>query len=122
MKKSELRQLIKEEIQKVVNEKFNIPKGWKVFKSEDDQDPEEDIEVVSYGAPMEGWDKDNYDFVNIMKTPNVDAMTDKPLKSKYYIQTYTAFGDLDESEMFNSFKEAKMEAINIMNKIKNDWN
>jgi hypothetical protein len=100
---------------------LKIPQGWEEFTPDTDQDPEEDIEIKSYGAPMEGWDKDHYDFVNIMKTPEIDPITEKPLQSKYYVQTYISFGDVYKSEMFDSFKQAEMEAISEMNEIKSDW-
>lgn len=89
----------------------NIPKGWKRMKIDQDQDPEEDIEVESYGAPMEGWDKNHLDMVNIMKTP----------ENKYYITTYIAFGDFEESEQFDTLDDARKEAVRIMNDIKSDW-
>ena len=37
---------------------LNIPRGWESFEVEEDQDPEEDMEIESYAAPMEGWDQD----------------------------------------------------------------
>jgi hypothetical protein len=88
-----------------------IPKGWEQYEVDPEPDMEEDIEVEAYSAPMEGWDEEHYDTVSIMKTP----------EDKYYVQTYISFGDIEDSEQYNSFEQAKMQAIRIMNDIKYTW-
>lgn len=100
---------------------LNIPSGWELLKIDQDQDPEQDMEIESYGAPMEGWDEDHLDVVTIMKTPEIDPFTDEPQEVKYYVTTYISFGDFTESEQFNNFDDAKAEAVNIMNDLKSDW-
>jgi hypothetical protein len=100
---------------------LDIPSGWNSLKVYQDQDPEEDIEIESYGAPMEGWDEDHLDVVTIMKTPEVDPLTDEPQEVKYYVATYISFGDFTKSEQFDNLDDAKAEAISIMNDLKSDW-
>jgi hypothetical protein len=100
---------------------LNIPRGWESFEVEEDQDPEEDMEIESYAAPMEGWDQDNSDVVTIMKTPEIDPLTDEPQEVKYYVTTYISFGDFEESEQFDNYDDAKAEAVSIMNDLKSDW-
>ena len=100
---------------------LDIPQGWNSLEVDHDQDPEEDIEIESYGAPMEGWDEDHLDVVTIMKTPEVDPLTGKPQEIKYYVATYISFGDFTKSEQFNNLNDAKAEAIDIMNDLKSDW-
>jgi hypothetical protein len=102
-------------------EDSEVPKEWKKIKVDSNQDIEEDIEIESYIAPMEGWDTEHYDVVNIMKTPDIDPITEEPLESKYYVQTDVAFGDVENSEQYDSFEQAKIQAIRIMNNIKYDW-
>jgi len=100
---------------------LDIPSGWESLKIDQNQDPEEDIEVESYGAPMEGWDKDHLDVVNIMKTPEIDPITEEPQEVKYYVTTYISFGDSTESEQFDNLDDARAEAVSIMNDLKSDW-
>jgi hypothetical protein len=100
---------------------LDIPQGWYSLEVYQDQDPEEDIEIESYGAPMEGWDEDHLDVVTIMKTPEADPLTGKPQEVKYYVATYISFGDFTKSEQFNNLNDAKAEAIDIMNDLKSDW-
>ena len=100
---------------------LDIPSGWNSLKVYQDQDPEEDIEIESYGAPMEGWDEDHLDVVTIMKTPEIDPLTDESQEVKYYVATYISFGDFTKSEQFDNLDDAKAEAISIMNDLKSDW-
>jgi len=100
---------------------LDIPTGWEQLNIDPEPDPEEDIEVESYGAPMEGWDEDHLDVVTIMKTPEIDPLTDEPQEVKYYVTTYISFGDFEESEQFDNIDDAKAEAISIMNDLKSDW-
>ena len=100
---------------------LDIPNGWEQLDTDPEPDPEEDIEVEIYGAPMEGWDKNNLDVVTIMKTPEIDPLTDELQEVKYYVTTYISFGDFTKSEQFNNLDDAKAEAISIMNDLKSDW-
>ena len=100
---------------------LDIPTGWKQLNIDPEPDPEEDTEVESYGAPMEGWDKDHLDIVTIMKTPEINPLTDEPQEVKYYVTTYISFGDFTKSEQFDNMDDAKAEAISIMNDLKSDW-
>lgn len=100
---------------------LNIPSGWESLKIDPDQDPEEDMAIESYAAPMEGWDEDHLDAVTIMKTPEIDPFTGEPQEVKYYVTTYISFGDFIKSEQFNNFDDAKAEAVSIMNNLKSDW-
>jgi hypothetical protein len=103
---------LKEEVLALFEEKAFIPKGWESMGADPEPDPEEDMEIESYGAPMEGWDKEHYDYVNIMKTP----------ENKYYISTYIAFGDMEDGdEQYDSLEQAQAKAIEIMNDIKSEW-
>ena len=102
--------------------KLKLPDGWKQFDVDDEPDLEEDIEVESYGAPMEGWDKEHYDYINIMKTPDVDPETEQPLRSEYYVLSYFAFGEAEEDDKrFNSLLEARKRAIELMEKLSQEW-
>jgi hypothetical protein len=102
--------------------KPEIPEGWEQYEVDPEPDEEENMEAEVYYAPMEGWDENHYDSVFIMKTPNIDTDTGQPLKSKYYVKTYMAFGDFIEGdEKYDSYLQAKQEAIEIMNDIKKDW-
>jgi hypothetical protein len=69
--------------------KIQLPDKWEEFSVDPEPDLEEDFEVELYGAPMEGWDTDHYDFVKIMSTPKYDALADDvtPLETKYFIST-----------------------------------
>jgi len=102
-----------------------IPKGWKEFKVDEKPDFEEDIEIKSWGAPMEGWDTNHLDQVVIYKTPETDPLTDEPLESKYYVKTYYAFGmSFDENEvktLYDNYSEALNKAIELMEEIMEDW-
>ena len=100
---------------------LDIPQGWYSLEVYQDQDPEEDIEIESYGAPMEGWDEDHLDVVTIMKTPEADPLTGEPQEVKYYVATYISFGDFTKSEQFDNLDDAKAEAISIMDDLKSDW-
>jgi hypothetical protein len=106
-----------------VNDPANIPipSGWEALSTDPEPDPEEDIEIESYGAPMEGWDENHLDIVSIMKTPEMDPFTEEPQEVKYYVRTYISFGDYPESEHFDSYYDAKEKAVNIMNDIKSEW-
>jgi hypothetical protein len=109
--------------------KIQLPDKWKEFSVDPEPDLEEDFEVESYGAPMEGWDTNNYDFVKIMSTPKYDALADEewdentpPLKTKYFISTYIAFGGMeDEDERYDSLSEARKRAVKVMKEIMQDW-
>jgi hypothetical protein len=98
-----------------------VPDGWEEIDVDSEPDEEEDIEIESYSAPMEGWDEEHHDFISIMKTPEIDPITKKPLKSKYYVRTYLAFSDVEDSEQYDSLEQAKSKAVKIMNNIKSDW-
>jgi hypothetical protein len=98
-----------------------IPSGWKSLSIDLEPDPEEDMEIESYGAPMEGWDENHLDVVSIMKTPKIDPLTEEPQDVKYYVRTYISFGDYPESEHFDSYYGAKEKAVNIMNDLKSEW-
>ena len=100
---------------------LDVPSGWESLNIDSNPDSEEDMEIESYGAPMEGWDKDHLVVVNIMKTPEIDPLSDEPQEAKYYVTTYISFGDFTESEHFDSYDDAKAEAVNIMNDLKSDW-
>ena len=109
--------------------KIQLPDKWEEFSVDPEPDLEEDFEVESYGAPMEGWDTDHYDFVKIMSTPKYDALADEgwdentpPLKTKYFISTYIAFGGMeDEDERYDSLSEARKRAVEVMKEIMQDW-
>jgi hypothetical protein len=102
---------------------LSIPKGWKELSVDEDPDLEEDIEIESYGAPMEGWDTNNLDTVTIYSTPEIDAWTEEPIKEKkYFVKVYISFGDWTEDmEKYDTFIGAKTKAIEIMNDISSDW-
>jgi len=103
---------------------IKIPDGWKKLNVYPEPDLEEDFEVESYGAPMEGWDTDHYDVVNIMSTPKYDALADDttPLETKYFIRTFIAFGGMeDEDERYNSLYDAQRRAVELMKEIIKDW-
>jgi hypothetical protein len=109
--------------------KIQLPDKWKEFSVDPKPDLEEDFEVESYGAPMEGWDTNNYDFVNIMSTPKYDALADEewdentpPLETKYFISTYIAFGGIEnEDKRYDSLSEARKRAVEVMKEIMQDW-
>jgi hypothetical protein len=102
--------------------KLKLPDGWESFDVDSEPDLEEDIEVESYGAPMEGWDKEHYDYINIMKTPDVDPETEQPLRSEYYVLSYFAFGEAEEDDKrFNSLLEARKRAVELMEKLSQEW-
>jgi len=91
---------------------LEIPKGWEQSKFDPDQDPEDDIEVEAYSAPMEGWDEEHRDYVIIYKTPN----------NEYYIVSSFAFGDYETDEKrFNSLSNARKHAVEVMEDIMKEW-
>ena len=102
---------------------LSIPKGWKELSVDEDPDLEEDIEIESYGAPMEGWDTNHLDIVTIYSTPEIDAWTEEPIKEKkYFVKVYISYGDWTEDmEKYDTFIGAKIKAIEIMNDISSDW-
>jgi hypothetical protein len=89
---------------------FEIPEGWSQLEPNPELD-EEDITIEEYGAPMEGWDENNYDYISIMKTP----------ENQYYVKVSYAFGDDENGKLYNNMYEAKKEAVDLMNEIKSDW-
>jgi len=104
--------------------KIEIPDGWTKRYVDPEPDLEEDFEVESYGAPMEGWDTDHYDVVNIMSTPKYDALADDttPLETKYFIRTFIAFGGMeDEDKHYDSLYDAQKRAVEVMEDIMKDW-
>jgi hypothetical protein len=108
---------------KVTSGSFPLPKGWKELPVDNDPDLEEDIEIESYGAPMEGWDEDHPDIVSIYSTPEIDAETGEPIEKKqYYVEVYISYGDwAEDMEKYDTFIGAKTKAIEIMNDISSDW-
>jgi hypothetical protein len=108
---------------KAIPGSLSIPKGWKELSVDEDPDLEEDIEIESYGAPMEGWDTNNLDIVTIYSTPEIDAWTEEPIKEKkYFVKVYISYGDWTEDmEKYDTFIGAKIKAIEIMNDISSDW-
>lgn len=103
---------------------IKIPDGWKKLDVDPEPDLEEDFEVESYGAPMEGWDTEHYDVINIMSTPKYDALADDPtpLETKYFIRTFIAFGGMeDEDKRYNSLYDAQKRAVEVMEDIMKDW-
>lgn len=99
-----------------------VPEGWVENKIVPEQDPEEDIEIKSWSAPMEGWDSNHTDTVIILKTPPINPMSNKPQDVYYYVRTYIAFGERDDSNIkHKNYRDALKEAIEIMNKIKENW-
>jgi hypothetical protein len=111
---------------------LKIPEGWEEYEVDEDQDPESDIEVKSFWAPMEGWDVNHHDQVVIFKTPSIDPLTDEEIPSYYYVETYIAYGeyndddedeDGEESTKHSTLRGAMKEAIEIMEDIKSEsWN
>ena len=89
---------------------FEIPEGWSQLEPNPELD-EEDVTIEEYGAPMEGWDENNYDYISIMKTP----------ENQYYVKVSYAFGDDENGKLYNNMYEAKKEAVDLMNEIKSDW-
>ena len=108
---------------KVTSGSFPLPKGWKELPVDNDPDLEEDIEIESYGAPMEGWDENHLDIVTIYSTPKIDAETGEPIeKQQYFVNVYISYGDWTEDmEKYDTFIGAKTKAIEIMNDISSDW-
>jgi hypothetical protein len=108
---------------KAIPGSLSIPKGWKELPVDNDPDLEEDIEIESYVAPMEGWDENHLDIVTIYSTPEIDAETGEPIEKKqYYVEVYISYGDWTEDmEKYDTFIGAKIKAIEIMNDISSDW-
>ena len=93
-----------------------IVKGFKEFEVDDEPDTEEDFEVRSFGAPMEGWDEEHYDYVNIFSTATSDPDTGEELKPKYYVDVYVSYGDWTKDRTYyNTEEEAYAEVEEIMN-------
>jgi hypothetical protein len=114
------------ELLKLFEYKITIPNEppeewrWKKLKVDPNPDEEEDIEVESYMRYI-GVRREQADTINILKTPEIDALTNEPLEVKYYVTTYIAFGDLEKSKLFDSFLEAKMYALQKMKEINNAY-
>ena len=134
MKKSQLRQIIKEEIKRVLNEafidtsgnlqnfEFNqsyklpnhlVSNGWEEGDTSDvnaDAAKEFGFEWVRiFIRPMEGWDEENLEKVTIQKHGD-----------KFKVDVYIPFGEFNapEEEMtFNTEKEAFEEAIRVMEEL-----
>ena len=120
MDKFNLREYLKNN--PLLKEDVNIVKGFKEFEVDDEPDTEEDFEVRSFGAPMEGWDDEHYDYVNIFSTATSDPDTGEELKPKYYVDVYVSYGDWTKDRTYyNTEEEAHAEVEEIMNDIKEDW-
>jgi len=114
---------------KVHDPSLRIPEGWDEHKVDKDQDPESDIEVKSFSAPMEGWNVNDHDQVVIFKTPSIDPFTNEKIPSYYYVETYMASDEFDDDDneeeptKYSTLSEAMREAIEIMEDIKlESWN
>ena len=120
MDKFNLREYLKNN--PLLKEDVNIVKGFKEFEVDDEPDTEEDFEVRSFGAPMEGWDEEHYDYVNIFSTATSDPDTGEELKPKYYVDVYVSYGDWTKDRTYyNTEEEAHAEVEEIMNDLKEDW-
>lgn len=122
MKKSELKQLIKETLEKIttqsrLNEGNKIPKEWSEYII-DDTDQDEELyggEIIKFfSAPMDGWDEEHTDTIRIIQIP----------EGKYKIEIYYAFGSEDEEEskkIYPTYDIALKKAIEIMEEIMDGW-
>ena len=106
----------------LLKEDVDIVKGFKEFDIDDEPDTEEDFEVRSFGAPMEGWDEEHYDYINIFSTATSDPDTGEELKPRYYVDVYVSYGDwTKERTYYDTEEEAYGEVEYIMNDFKEDW-
>ena len=106
----------------LLKEDVNIVKGFKEFEVDDEPDTEEDFEVRSFGAPMEGWDEEHYDYINIFSTATSDPDTGEELKPRYYVDVYVSYGDWTKDRTYyDTEEEAYGEVEYIMNDFKEDW-
>mgnify|MGYP001595514023 CR=1 FL=1 len=89
----------------------DIPEGWN--EELDDLGEDEDGKVIrSFWAPMEGWDDNHQDIVKILKLND----------GTYKLQVYISFADwLGNEGPFNTYREALMEAIDVMEGLKEEW-
>jgi hypothetical protein len=109
MKLSDLKQIIREEVQKTLKE-GKPKKGFKPYQpTEDDNERFDGNVLAAFSTPMEGWDEDNIDTVVVVEEDG-----------EFYVDGYIAFGDFDDIENTGPFR-TKEEALNraqeIMKKI-----
>jgi hypothetical protein len=95
---------------KAIINKSRIPTGWDEIEPYQDEE-DENIKIAEFIAPSEGWDWNNMDHVFIEKTP----------EGKFIIDSHVAFGDFGNAVESNTFSEAIIDAIEIMNNFKEDW-
>lgn len=92
------------------NPHVQIPEGWSEIKL-DEEDITEGI-VHWFFAPMEGWDKEHSDDVQIIERKN----------NKFVIRTSYAFAESKyEPNKFDSISSALKRAYEIMTEISDDW-
>ena len=83
-----------------------IPKEW----DNEGEDKEENI-VNSWSAPMEGWDEEHRDTVQITQNP----------EGAYNVIAIGAFAGTDEFGPFNTYEQAEKYAVKIMKEFMSDW-
>jgi len=131
MKKSQLRQIIKEEIKSIKTEDLHVlgpqtntgkvPEGWNEssLDDEDRNDYARGAELLKmWTAPMEGWDQEHLDMVFLVK---YEPENEYPNQPTFWVDFYIAYGDSPSIGPLNSEKEAEKEAIQAMYDIKADW-
>jgi len=95
----------------------NIPEGWsenKINPGDQDSGLYGGKLIKSYSAPMEGWDENHEDYVNIIEKED----------GTYSLNVYVAFSGDDETEgnkVYQTYDEAHERAVEIMEEFKEDW-
>jgi len=112
MKKSELKQLIKEELSKILKE--GIVEGWKEVEVEDPYELHgEFMKVVKTYTPIEGWDEEHKSII--------DIVYDEVMR-EFEVWTYYAFGDYQKTaDSLPTMQSAENVATRQMNILKKDW-
>ena len=113
MNKLQLKQLIKEELSKILNE--GIVEGWREVEVEDPYDIHgESMRVVkTYVAPMEGWDEEHEDMIDIIYD---EVMEEFEVWVNYAFDDYQKLAD-----SLPTMQSAENVATRQMNVIKREW-
>jgi hypothetical protein len=91
-----------------LNEVTRFPKEW----TNEGGDEEENI-VNSWSAPMEGWDEEHRDTIQIIEDEH---------GLYYYVEAIGAFADTDKYGPFAEIEIAEKFVVKLMKEFMSDWN